>query len=505
MAVTITLAQLSNAMRVGQSTLEQEQVTRLLAYASDAVILHAPGADDTAHNEAVVRLAGYLFDQPPVTRGEGYSNALRSSGAARMLLPYRIHRAGSTSEAVAAAQQAVGTVGNPVINVTISGETLTIHYADSTTSDIALPAVHGGSTADTADLLVERLGTLENPTLPANRVWVGTGITIPDSVHVLMVDAGQVSDDYHLVDWDAVRMHPHAVAGTASTAVEFETFEGDAFHVLRIGHDGNEQLLIANEGTDAINLQHIHVERLLAPVAVNIGGGVFSGVDQTARDAAEAAQTSATAAAESAGVGRLQAAAAQATADAAQGEIDSHELNHPSGGSVDATARASAAAAQTTADAAQTDITDHETSHPTGADVEGRVAALEAAPSSATTYANVGVGTLNTARTSFGFSTAERAAVVAAWASVKALVLWFKNTTTAGTITYRVTRIPILEQLVPTGSQHEFHFDYGSHLTVDDHDCRLLIVPNGPTVSVQLLASGQSFPSGETLTVYTET
>ena len=45
-------------------------------------------------NEAVRRLAGYLFDQPEAARGDAYSNALRNSGAQRMLLPYRLHRAG---------------------------------------------------------------------------------------------------------------------------------------------------------------------------------------------------------------------------------------------------------------------------------------------------------------------------------------------------------------------------------------------------------------------------
>ena len=54
-------------------------------------------------NEAVRRLAGFLFDQPEAGRSDGYSNALRNSAAARMLLPYRVHRAGY-SDAVEAAQ-----------------------------------------------------------------------------------------------------------------------------------------------------------------------------------------------------------------------------------------------------------------------------------------------------------------------------------------------------------------------------------------------------------------
>ena len=94
MAVTITIAELQAALRLGDTAEETAEVTRLLAYATEAVTQHAPDASDTSMNEAVRRLSGYLFDQPEAGRGMAYANALRSSGAARMLLPYRLHRAG---------------------------------------------------------------------------------------------------------------------------------------------------------------------------------------------------------------------------------------------------------------------------------------------------------------------------------------------------------------------------------------------------------------------------
>ena len=103
MAVTLTIAELQAALRLGDSAEETAEVTRLLEYSTEAVTKHAPSAADTAMNEAVRRLAGYLFDQPEAARGDAYANAMRSSGAARMLLPYRIHRAGY-AEAVSAAQ-----------------------------------------------------------------------------------------------------------------------------------------------------------------------------------------------------------------------------------------------------------------------------------------------------------------------------------------------------------------------------------------------------------------
>ena len=43
---------------------------------------------------------GYLYDQPSAAGGAGYANAIRNSGAAPMLLPYRVHRAGSVREEV---------------------------------------------------------------------------------------------------------------------------------------------------------------------------------------------------------------------------------------------------------------------------------------------------------------------------------------------------------------------------------------------------------------------
>ena len=95
MAVTLTTAALAAAIRVGDSTEELAEVTRLLDYATEAVTKHAPDAPAAVHNEAVVRLAGYLFDQPQASRRDNHAFALRSSGAARMLLPYTEHGVGA--------------------------------------------------------------------------------------------------------------------------------------------------------------------------------------------------------------------------------------------------------------------------------------------------------------------------------------------------------------------------------------------------------------------------
>ena len=96
MAVTLTAAQLAAALRLGSTDEETAQATRLLATCTEIVTKHAPNAPDATANEAVIRVAGYLFDAPTAARGAGYGDILRNAGALSLLLPYRTHRAGTT-------------------------------------------------------------------------------------------------------------------------------------------------------------------------------------------------------------------------------------------------------------------------------------------------------------------------------------------------------------------------------------------------------------------------
>ena len=98
MAVTLTAAQLATAIRVGDSADETTQVTRLLATATAMVVKHAPNAPDAIQDEAVIRLAGYLYDAPQSPGGSNFAAIGRNSGAWALLLPWRVHRAGSTAE-----------------------------------------------------------------------------------------------------------------------------------------------------------------------------------------------------------------------------------------------------------------------------------------------------------------------------------------------------------------------------------------------------------------------
>ena len=153
MALTLTTAALAAAVRVGDSAEETAEVTRLLTYATTEISRYLGSAYDTTPapvvNEAAIRLCSYLFDQPTTSRGDSYANALRNSGAGRMLLPYRIHRAGmATATDVAAAQEAVGTPGNPVINVGVVSGELVVTFADGTSRTDDLPAGTGGAGVD---------------------------------------------------------------------------------------------------------------------------------------------------------------------------------------------------------------------------------------------------------------------------------------------------------------------------------------------------------------------
>ena len=80
MAVTLTVEQFIADARIGATAEELELAGRRLEYATAAVLQHAPAAVDSAHNEAVSRLAAYLYDQPSISGGAAFANAMRNSG-----------------------------------------------------------------------------------------------------------------------------------------------------------------------------------------------------------------------------------------------------------------------------------------------------------------------------------------------------------------------------------------------------------------------------------------
>ena len=148
MALTLTTSQLLSALRMGATPEETQEATRLLSYATTAIEKYLGDAyEDTPEavvNEAAIRWTGYLFDMPFAARGTAFSSAITNSGAGAILLPYRVHAAGNVAEATAAAQEAIGSTGNPVTDVQVSGSSMTIVFADGTTRTEALPSGMGG-------------------------------------------------------------------------------------------------------------------------------------------------------------------------------------------------------------------------------------------------------------------------------------------------------------------------------------------------------------------------
>ena len=96
MAVTINAQSLAHALRITDSpgtvlnTDQAATVARLLGAATALVDLYSILAPDHVANEAVVRLAGWMYDQPV---GRQNADAMGLSGARSMLAPWRIRRA----------------------------------------------------------------------------------------------------------------------------------------------------------------------------------------------------------------------------------------------------------------------------------------------------------------------------------------------------------------------------------------------------------------------------
>ena len=97
--ITRTLAQLAGDLRIGDGETDPTGpaavlLERIAATAKVLVVRYAPNAPDAIHDEAYVRVAGWLYDADPAGSTPGGPTALRSSGAASLLGPYLVRRGG---------------------------------------------------------------------------------------------------------------------------------------------------------------------------------------------------------------------------------------------------------------------------------------------------------------------------------------------------------------------------------------------------------------------------
>ena len=294
MALTLTQAELSAAIRLGDSTEETDEATRLLGYVTAAISTHLADAYEDAPeaivNEAGIRLGAYLFDAPNAGRGLSYANAGRNSGAWAILLPFRVHRAGTTGEAVAAAQEAVGTPGNQVTGVVVDSGYLVVTLADGSITRQALPGMGGSEDQTARDAAAAAQAT---------------------------ADGAQTAADAAQAELDAHEGTPHNTDATARDAAAAAQTAADAAQAELDAHEGTPH---NTDGTART-----------AAAAAAATAATAQTTASTARDAAAAAQADADTAQTTAGQAQATATAASAAANAAQSDIDDHKANHPTG------------------------------------------------------------------------------------------------------------------------------------------------------------------------------
>ncbi|MDE2901751.1 MAG: hypothetical protein OXP73_01850, partial [Chloroflexota bacterium] len=97
--MAVTVRQLAAALRL-TTDLDTDPpepqlsiLNRLLGVGDAMVAQIAPTAPEAIKDEALVRFAAYLYDQPTAGRGDSYGNAWRNSGAASLVTRWVVRRA----------------------------------------------------------------------------------------------------------------------------------------------------------------------------------------------------------------------------------------------------------------------------------------------------------------------------------------------------------------------------------------------------------------------------
>ena len=512
MVVTLTIAELTAAMRLSDSPEELAEATRLLAYATEAVTQHVPTAPDAVHNEAVRRLAGYLYDQPEAARGDAYANALRNSGAARMLLPYRVHRAGY-SDAVESAQQAVGSVGNPVTGLAVNGSELVVTFADGSTDNLTLPAGGGGgmfngtdqTARDSAEAAQQAADEAQNDAQDASNAAAAAQATASNAASAVAAKLDESDVDDWAKTTSAERIPTTAVFGPNHSTNRF----------VSINNNGNWQLVTAPAGGGGGGSGDGSVNTIVTKLTTQANAGVntplvVTGLTQPASNFVtderwlfffnvffhtRGANTN--------------AYSAQVELKHGNDVLEVTHLAYQDRYLAGSTQEQAVGFAELDVPDIPLDVTIEATFFNTasgGTIVEGSslvAIRLTEVGGGGATLTSLGAGTLAVARNAFTFSQAIQDAIVAAHenTNTRALVLSFKNTATSGTTDRRVVRIPIVDEL--GANQNVYHFDFGSQQDTTDHDSRLLVLKTPVVVSVGA-AVGQTFPVGEEVLVFEE-
>ena len=275
MAVDVT--QLAPSLRLTEGTEAPTEpilsiLTRLLGVSEAFVELRASSAPQATKDEAVVSMASYMYDRPKAAPETRYADVWRFSGAAFIVAPWVVQRLGDAS-----------------------GEALP-------------PSGSGGlSDAERARLLPDNVADGQVAVYQdASGLWVAEDIPAGQGGTEDAVARAAAAAAQDVIDHNAAGDAHADIRDAIEGRVTQDDVESTAQRLIdSVGHATNVELGVAR---DAIQR---NADDLAAHEGTPHGGGNGGGADQTARDAA---------------------AAAQATADGAQTDIDDHEANHPTNG-----------------------------------------------------------------------------------------------------------------------------------------------------------------------------
>lgn len=138
--MAVTLTQLGAALKLTDGMAEPAEpirsiLSRYLGVGAALVDLLAPGAPEPIQDEAVIRLAAYLYDSPPAASGSGFADAWRNSGASGLVQRWRVVRVSFGEDQAASVPEASLSGGQPAT------EKVTMSYgmADTRTGPIIDP------------------------------------------------------------------------------------------------------------------------------------------------------------------------------------------------------------------------------------------------------------------------------------------------------------------------------------------------------------------------------
>ena len=138
--MSVSIIQLAAGLRVGDGVASPDEpllsiLTRLDGVADAFLGLLASDSPSAVQDEAKVRFASYLYDQPNVVSGDRYASAWRNSGAAALVANWQVRRVVADSATTAPAGSGLSeTAIQNLIDATIATHALIIaaHHVPGT-------------------------------------------------------------------------------------------------------------------------------------------------------------------------------------------------------------------------------------------------------------------------------------------------------------------------------------------------------------------------------------